>query len=77
VGVVTGQVAQERARKVGDTHDDSDDERALTQQLLLGDDAHLPGISIDSDSNLAYVGGTVDQRDELTLKKLLFRATRG
>ena len=79
MGVVTGQVAKEKERKakLNETHEDSDDERALTQQLLLGDDVHLPGISIDSDSNVAYVGGTVDQRDELTLKKLLFRSTRG
>ena len=37
----------------------------------------MTSISIDSDSNVCYVGGTVDQRDELTLKKLLFRSTRG
>jgi len=80
VGLVTGQVAKEKERKakLNSSNDDSDDERALTQQLLLGnDDVQLPGISIDSDSNVAYVGGTVDQRDELTLKKLLFRSTRG
>ena len=35
------------------------------------------GFSIDSDSSVCYLGGTIDKRDEMTIQKLLFRVTRG
>ena len=62
-----------RAIGVADSKSLMDLEKSTTKQI----EEPLVSSEIYENTNLSYIGGTLDRREELTLKRLLFRATRG